>query len=343
VYWFDIPFRPVNWGFVSVPAFRWGLIGAGDIARKRVAPAMRESPTSALIAVSRARAELAAAFAAEFGADRWHAHWQDLVTDRGIDGVYVATTVDVHAAQAIAAAEAGKHVLCEKPMAMTAAECDRMIAACRANGVTLGVAYYRRFYPAIVRTKAIIEAGDIGMPVVAQMNALEWFDPDAYHPRGWLLTRARAGGGPMMDFGCHRLEVLVNLFGAVRSAAALTANVCFDRDVEDTAAVLLRFDRGPCASVTVTHAVHDRQDTFDVFGTRGSIRCRSLNAGELRITVGDRERIEVHPPAANVHQPLIEDFVAAVAANRQPAVNGEVGRQIAAIEDQIYGVTATLR
>jgi predicted dehydrogenase len=323
--------------------FRWGLIGAGDIARRRVAPAIRESPASDLVAVSRARSDLVEAFAREFGARRWYVRWQDLVADSGIDGVYVATSVDVHAEQTIAAAEAGKHVLCEKPMAMTAAECDRMIAACRANGVTLGVAYYRRFYPVVRRVKAILGAGEIGAPVFAQMNALEWFDPGADHSRGWLLDRTRAGGGPMMDFGCHRLEVLVNLFGTVRGAAGLTANVVFDRDVEDTAAVLLRFDSGPCASVAVTHAVRDRQDTLDLFGTLGSIRCGNLNSGEIRIVAAGRERVETHPPAANVHLPLIEDFAEAVAAGRRPAVDGEVGRHVAAIEDQIYGVTATVR
>jgi predicted dehydrogenase len=253
--------------------------------------------------------------------------------------VYVATTVDVHARQTIAAAEAGKHVLCEKPMAMTAAECDRMIAACRASGVTLGVAYYRRFYPAVQRVKSILAAGEIGAPVVAQMNALEWFDADETHPRGWLLDRARAGGGPMMDFGCHRLEVLVNVFGKARDVTALTANVVFERGVEDTAAVILRFETGPCATVTVTHAVRDRQDSLDVFGTRGSIRCANLNAGELRVVVegGDgHERVEKHPPAANVHLPLIEDFVDAVVTKRQPAVDGETARHVSAIEDRIY-------
>ena len=112
---------------------RWGLIGAGDIVRKRVAAALRDAPGSALAAVSRARADLAESSAQAFGAERWHARWEDLVRDPGIDAVYVATPVHLHAAQTIAAAEAGKHVLCEKPMAMDVAECDRMIAACRAH------------------------------------------------------------------------------------------------------------------------------------------------------------------------------------------------------------------
>lgn len=315
---------------------QWGVIGAGDIVRKRVAPALIESHHSRIAAVSRARGELAASFAADVGADRWHRRWQDLVVDSGVESVYVATPVHLHAEQAIAAAEAGKHVLCEKPMAMTAAECDRMIAACRAHGVRLGIAYYRRFYPAVLRVKAIIASGEIGRPVFAQMNALEYFDPADDHPRRWLLNPAVAGGGPMMDFGCHRLEVLLHLFGAVRRAASIAANVIFDREVEDTAAVLLQFEQGPCGAVAVTHASHDRQDTLQVFGTGGSIHIDELNAGRLRIRAGDRERVESHPPAANVHRPLIDDFVEAVRTNREPAVTGEIGRAVSAIEDQVY-------
>src|SRR5713226_4770625 len=126
--------------------FRWGLIGAGDIAQKRVAPAMRDSPGCDLVAISRARPELAESFAKTFNARRWYQRWQELLADPDIDGVYLATPVHLHAVQTIAAAEAGKHVLCEKPMAMDVGECDRMMAACQASHVTLSVAYYRHFY-----------------------------------------------------------------------------------------------------------------------------------------------------------------------------------------------------
>jgi predicted dehydrogenase len=324
-------------------SLRWGLIGAGDIVRKRVAPALIDSPSCDLVAISRARVDVAAAFAAEVGARRGHPRWQDLVADPDVQCVYIATPVDLHAEQTIAAAEAGKHVLCEKPMAMTVAECDRMIAACRAHGVRLGIAYYRHFYPVVLRVKAIIASGEIGQPVFAQMNAFEYFDPAPDHPRAWLLNRAIAGGGPMMDFGCHRLEVLVHLFGPVRRTAAVVANVVFDRDVEDTAAVLLEFEYGPCAAVAVTHAAHDRQDTLQVFGTRGSMQVDELNAGTLRIRTGDQERVESHPPAANLHRPLVDDFVDAIRMNREPAVTGEIGRMVSAIEDEIYAVAPSGR
>src|SRR6266850_6794364 len=134
----------------------WGLIGCGDIARKRVAPAIRDSASCELIAINRAQSELAAPFAKQFGARRWFLDWKKLLRDDEIDAAYIATPVHLHAEQTIAAAEAGKHVLCEKPMAMNVGECNRMIEACRANGVRLGISYYRRFYPVVKRIGDIL-------------------------------------------------------------------------------------------------------------------------------------------------------------------------------------------
>jgi predicted dehydrogenase len=321
--------------------FRWGLIGAGDIVRKRVAAALRDSPGSELTAVSRARGELAEEFAASVGARRWHADWRGLLEDGDIDGVYIATPVHLHAEQTIVAAGRGKHVLCEKPMALTAAECEPMIAACRANRVNLGVAYYRRFYPAVVRAKEILGSGEIGRAVVAQINTFERFNPAPDHPRYWFVKAAHAGGGPMMDFGCHRLEVLLNLFGRVRSVTGTAAKVIFDREVEDTAVATLQFEDGPCATVTVTHAALEPQDTIDIFATDGSIHIANLNAGEVRIATAAGERVERHPPAANLHAPLVEDFVRAVSNGREPAVTGETGLRVAALEDAIYAGGST--
>jgi predicted dehydrogenase len=315
---------------------RWGLIGAGDIVRKRVAAALRDTPESELVAVSRARADLAEAFATTVGARRSYPQWRDLLQDSEVDAVYIATPVNLHAQQTIAAAEAGKHVLCEKPMALTAVECDPMIAACRTNGVTLGVAYYRRFYPAVVRAKEILASREIGRPVVAHINAFERFNPSPDDPRYWFVKAAHAGGGPMMDFGCHRLEVLLNLFGDVRSVTGTTAKVVFDREVEDTATATLEFERGPIATVTVTHAAMEPQDTIDIFATDGSIHIAKLNAGDMRIVTGDGERVERHPPDANLHAPLVTDFVRAVSSHREPAVTGETGRRVAQLEDAIY-------
>ena len=315
---------------------RWGLIGCGDISRRRVAPALRDSPLCELVAVSRAKAELAESFAKEFGARRWCADWHDFLMDYEIDAIYIATPVHLHAEQAIAAAERGKHVLCEKPMALNVAECDRMIDACRTNDVKLGVAYYRHFYPVVRRVKELIDSGELGVPIVVQVNAFEWFNPEPTAARSWLLKKELAGGGPMFDFGCHRIEVLLDLLGDISDVKSTLANVFFNREVEDTATAMFRFERGTCGTLTVSHAAREPQDSFDLFCTEGSIHIPVLNEGTMRVLTKDGERIETHPNHNNIHQPLIEDFAMAVLERREPIVTGEVGRQVALIEEKIY-------
>lgn len=315
---------------------RWGLIGCGDISRRRVAPALRDSRLCELVAVSRAKAELAEAFAKEFGARRWCADWQDLLMDYEIDAIYIATPVHLHAEQTIAAAERGKHVLCEKPMALNVAECDRMIDACRSNDVKFGIAYYRHFYPVVWRVKELIDSGELGVPVVVQMNAFEWFNPEPSAARSWLLKKEFSGGGPMFDFGCHRIEVLLDLLGDIRDVKSTLANAFFDREVEDTATAIFQFERGTSGTLTVTHAAREPQDTLDLFFTNGSIHIPVLNEGTMRVLTKDGERIETHPNHPNIHQPLIEDFAKAVLERRDQIVTGEIGRQVALIEEKIY-------
>lgn len=317
---------------------RWGIIGAGDIVRRRVAPAINDLPDCELTAIARANSDKAEEFAREFGAKRWYADWRELVKDDEVDAVYVATPVYLHAEQTIAAAEAGKHVLCEKPMAMNAAECDEMIAACEANGVKLGIAYYRRFYPVLARVRELLASGEIGRPVIVQINSFEYVDIPPDDPRHWFLEKAKNGGGPMMDFGCHRLEVLTNLFGSVRRISSLTANVEWtDREVEDTAVATLEFENGPLATVTVTHGAQEPQDTLDMFGTLGSMHIPLLNRGDVRIVTKDGERAESHPNGTNTDEPLIADFANAVLNNKKPSVGGDTGREIARLIDEIYG------
>jgi predicted dehydrogenase len=314
---------------------KWGLIGCGDIAQKRVAPALRSLPNCELTAVSRARPELAESFAKAFGARKWCAAWQEVLRDPEIDAVYIATPPRWHAEQTIAAADAGKHVLCEKPMAIDVAECKRMISACRANKVKLGIAYYRHCYPAVARIKQLLASGELGQVVLAQVNAFEWFDPPPDHPRHWFIKR-EAGGGPMFDFGCHRIELLLHLLGPIRHVSGLTTKAVFEREVEDTAAALFQFETGACATLAVTHAAAGPRDTLDIFGTSRSLHVPVLNKGEVRIQTGEVVRIESHPPASNLHQPLIEDFVQAIREDRPPVVTGEIGKAVAEIEASIY-------
>jgi predicted dehydrogenase len=316
----------------------WGLIGCGDIAAKRVAAALGDSAGSALVTVARARTELAAEFARRHGARRHHADWRDVLRDPEVDAVYVATPVRLHAEQTIAAAEAGKHVLCEKPMALDAPQCERMIAAARASGVALGVAYYRHLYPMVARLRALLASGEIGRPVLADVQSFEPFDARPDQPRGWLLKKEDSGGGPMMDFGCHRIEILLDLLGPTDDVRGFNANVRFrERDVEDTSVAHFRFAGGAQASLAVSHAARERRDSFDLYATEGSAHVPVLNEGVLRVVTASGTREESHPPHANLHQPLVEDFLAAVRERRAPVVTGEMGLAVTRALDAIYG------
>ena len=145
-----------------------------------------------------------------------------------------------------------RELVVDRVMALDAAECRAMIDACRANGVRLGVAYYRRFYPVLRRIRELLAAGEIGRVALASIQAFEWHCVPEGSERSWFLRKDRAGGGPLMDFGCHRIEVLLNLLGPVDEALGLAGNTLFQREVEDTATVAVRWRSGALGSVNVT-------------------------------------------------------------------------------------------
>ncbi len=313
----------------------WGLIGCGDISRRRVAPALRDLDNCDLYAVTRKRADLVEDFANKFGAT-WTGLWQELLENDNIQAVYIATPVYLHARQTIAAAKHGKHILCEKPMAMSARECDEMINACAENNVTLGIAYYRHFYPVIHRMKELLSQCRIGDVVAIHMNAFSAFDPDPSHPRHWLVEPSKSGGGPMMDVGCHRIEVMLNLLGAIKITRSIVSNVHLNRDVEDTATALFSFSSGVHGVLSVSHAIFEKADTLRIYGTAGSLHVPNLNRGKLIIETKEGKETEEHPPHPNLHLPLIKAFTDSLLHNRPFDVPGETGREVNAVLDQIY-------
>jgi predicted dehydrogenase len=318
----------------------WGLVGAGDIARKRVAAALVAlAPRAALLGVASRRKGPAEELAHEYGAARVFRDWRALLADPDIDAVYVSTPVDLHAEITLAAARAGKHVLCEKPMALNHRDCRAMIRAGRRAGVRIGVAYYRRFYPVVRRMRELLRTGAIGKPALAEVLVAERFNPVGRSaPRRWLVQKERSGGGPMMDFGCHRLDLLLYLLGDIRAVRAELVNLLFrTRDVEDHATALLSFASGATGHVTASHCLAAPADRFVIRGTAGSLVAASLGSGTLEITTASGATREDLPPHANLHFPLVEDFNQAVLAGKDPLVSGEEGARTSRVLDRIYG------
>jgi 1,5-anhydro-D-fructose reductase (1,5-anhydro-D-mannitol-forming) len=285
---------------------KWVVVGVGDIARKRVIPAILAEPQSELYGLVTRDARKAESYP---GARAWRT-LDDALRDDAIDAVYIAAPVALHAPYTMAALRAGKHVLCEKPMAMNYAEAQALVAAAAGSKTKLGVAYYRRLYPKLLRLRGLLSEGAIGQPVLAEANCHGWL-PAA--ERGWLLDPALAGGGPLYDVACHRIDVFNFLFGAPAKVAALLSNAVHRIAVEDSATVSVDYDNGVRGVVDVRWNSRVERDQFRVIGTEGEIDLNPLNGPQLRIKTLTNERVEELPPHANLHYPLVANFVSAVA------------------------------
>ena len=297
---------------MTMNTVNWVVAGIGDIARKRVIPAIQAEPRSGLYGFVTRTSAKAAAYP---GARTW-ASIEEAVADLAVDAVYIALPVAFHASAAIAALRAGKHVLCEKPMAMNFAEAERMVVegrnSNRASGRLFGVAYYRRLYPKLIRAKRLIGEGAIGRPLLAEANCHSWFEIAG---REWLADPALSGGGPLYDIASHRIDAMNFLFGKPERAFGLRSNAVHRIEVEDSATVLMGFDGGVHAVVDVRWNSRVLRDQFRIIGEDGEINLDPLNGPELRVTNTGGSRTELLPPHANLHFPIVENFVDAILAN----------------------------
>jgi len=279
----------------------WIVIGIGDITTRRVIPAIQAESRSWLYGlVTRDPAK-----AARYATRTWPTLDQALL-DQAVDAVYVGTPVFLHAPQTIQSLRAGKHVVCEKPMAMNEAEARTMLEAAGTSGQTLGVAYYRRAYPKVQRAKQLLEAGAIGKPVLAELTCHAWFDGEG--GRSWLVDPAKAGGGPLFDIASHRIDVLNFLFGQPLRATGQLSNVVHHYAVEDNATVMIEYAGGVRGTVDVRWHSRISRDECRIRGTDGEMELSPLNGPDL-VYPGGRESL---PPHANLHYPMIENFVDAV-------------------------------
>jgi len=290
----------------------WLVIGIGDITTRRVIPGIQAESRSQLYGI--VTRDLAKA--TQFGVRVWP-NLDEALADSAIHAVYVAAPVFLHAPQTIQSLRAGKHVLCEKPMAMNEAEARTMVRAAEETGKTFGVAYYRRSYPKVQRAKQLIEQGAIGKPVFAELTNHMWFDGGGN--RGWLFDPAKAGGGPLFDIASHRIDVLNYLFGRPRRVTGQLSNVVHHYAVEDNATVMIEYEGGVRGIVDVRWNSKINRDECRIRGTDGEIEMSPLNGPDL-IYPGGRESLPAH---ANLHYPMIENFVSAVVEGKPLLASGE--------------------
>lgn len=325
----------------------WGILGAGKIADRQTAPAIALAPGHALGAVMRRDLAAAQHFADTHGAGAAYDSVEALLADPHINAVYVATPPHLHAQHTVLAAQAGKHVLCEKPMAVTAAGARHMIEICRANHVALMICYYQRFNTRHQRIKELLTEGAIGQVTAARINFSERFPPQTGF---WHHDPAISGGGPLMDLAPHCIDLLRYLCGAVVEVSALVDTLAQKAAVEDTATLLLRLANGIQAVVTShwSTANHDPEhfNRLEIYGTEGTIMAAPIHSkdstGTLQVITA--EGIQTAQPAGpRPHVALLQAFGDAVVGGQPVPIPGEEGVAGLAVVEAAYRSARTGR
>jgi predicted dehydrogenase len=243
---------------------RWGVMSTADIATRKVIPGLRRARRSELVAIASRDGERARAVAAELGIARAHGSYEALLGDPGVDAVYIPLPNHLHLEWAIAAARAGKHVLCEKPIALSAADAREIVDACAAAGVLLMEAFMYRLHPSWVAARDLVASGRIGR-LVAVDSWFSYFNDDPANIRNIL----EFGGGALMDIGCYSVNLSRMLFGSEPERVLATIRRDPKSGVDTATSGILEFAEGIATFTCATRAEPDQR--VDVYGTEGRI------------------------------------------------------------------------
>jgi predicted dehydrogenase len=339
------------------------IVGTGKVANTH-ALAYTAQPGCRLIRVCDVDPVRAAAFGARHGA-RPAASLDEVLLDPDVSIVSICTPHPTHASLTIAAAEAGRHILVEKPMALTTADCDAMIEAAARSGVQLGVVSQRRWYETVRRMRRALDEGKIGAPILSTLELLGWRGPEYYALDPWRGTIAGEGGGVLVTQATHQLDILLWLAGPV--AVVTGRHGTFNHvgtEVEDTAVALLEFQNGGLGMIVASNSqypglwgrirIHGRsgasigveieRGTAFVSGVTSHVEPALIDVwtipGEEHLVDAWREedlaRSEQVDPMTHYHGLQIADFIASVREGRPPAVTGRDGRAAVALFEAIY-------
>jgi 1,5-anhydro-D-fructose reductase (1,5-anhydro-D-mannitol-forming) len=302
----------------------WGVVGLGRIADTEIAPAIAASPHGILHGVVSRDQGRADSFAERHQAVRALTDLGELLRDPDVDAVYIATPNALHADQVVAAAQAGKHVLCDKPLALTVADAQRAIAACDEAGVRLGVTFQTRFHDAFDRCRPAIRSGSLGDILVAQVE----MSPGRTLLRGWRTDPSLAGLGTVNNVGVHGYDLIGYLLGA--EVVEVTALVGHESGLvpETLALALLRFDNGALGYVNANQSVPHTQADITIYGTKGRVIGRSCTrpnmTGSMTILSEDDE-ISFETSSLDAYRRAVEAFEEAVRDGREPSPSGADG------------------
>ena len=313
----------------------WGLIGAGRIADDRVLPGINAFPGNKLVAVVSRDQGRADAVAKKFGAQHAYTSYDEMLRNPEVTVVAIHTPNALHARLAIAAARAGKHVFCDKPMATSVADAERMVAECDKAGVKLGVFFHNRFMPCFTDTRRLIASGEIGEVQLVQLEASPGARPGG-RLGSWRVDPSIAGLGTTYSIGVHVYDILRYLL----ASEVATASAFFDKPrgvMEEINMSMLRFENGVIAQLSVYENSPLPHNDFIVYGTKGRLTGRGLTrsraGGELQLTTTDDTMRTTQYPAINAHGECIAAFSKALLEGHDPSPSGIDGLRSVQLTD----------
>ena len=305
---------------------RWGLIGASTIAAQHMIAAFRANGDN-VVAVMSADADRAATYARNHSIARGVASLGDLVHSKDINAVYISTTNELHRQQVFAAAAAGKHVLCEKPLALSLEDARAMVAMCRERGVVMGTNHHLRNAATHRAMREAIKAGRIGRPLFSRVFHAVYLPP---HLQGWRIDRPEAGGGVVLDITVHDADTLrFVLDDEPVAVTAMTSRSGMGRaDLEDGVMGVIRFESGLVAQFHDAFTVRYARTGFEVHGEEGSLigsDCMTqMPIGDVVLRTKDGER-QLSIDHENLYLRAVRLFDDAVAGRGTPSATGEDG------------------
>lgn len=315
---------------------RWLLVGTGDIANKRVAPAIKSEKRSELYAVMDISKERVNNFAKRYSATRVYTDFEKAISDKLVDAVYIATPIFLHKEQSIKALKAGKHTLCEKPLALNVKEAEEIVRTAANTDKNFGVSYFRRFYPRYQMAQEMLKKDQFGQIVLVRMTYFSWFNPPRDDPKYWRVIPEKSGGGPISDMGTHMIDVLIGLLGMPKTIYAKVDTLTHHYKVEDSASIIMTLKNGAYVVATFNWNSKTWSHEFEIIGTKAKVKWHPYDGLKIVKTVG-KEVTEINMPNHhNVHYPLIEDFVSSIFEKRKPLITAEEAFKTTRVVSAIY-------
>jgi len=317
----------------------WGIIGCGELVDNVIAPAINDSKEGRLIGFSSRMQKKAENFAAKHGAMYGYSKVEDLLKNDKIDAVFVGTPPSLHYSSVIAAAQAKKHILCEKPMATNSQQCIEMIEVCEKNRVNLMIGYMLRFHHAHRQIKSLISNGAFGRIVL--LRAQISFKYSGSEEGGWRMDPSLAGGGMIIEGGTHCIDLFQFLNGDIEEVFAFTDTLASNITVEDTAIVCVRFANRACGNFESCYNINMNSSRryLEVYGDKGFVRAMGTISryGEGKVEIFHNDKIETLSfPPQSMYLDEINEFNASIKEKRRPLINGIDGLRNLEIVEAIY-------